>query len=283
MEQAALAVGLLLLLLFTQATPEKVERQMEKALRQALPARHVDVELDGAPGLPTLQGKFRKMTVTVDGLSFRGGQLLEMLPVQFTSKPEKEGRVGEVVILLRDADYEGLKIAEVKAQAQTVRFDLKGSLRARRLVLVSASEGLLSGFIPPDALQRYLAERAGKEGVEELRVTLHNGLANIEGRWRITVGETVLGRLPFSATVELFPANGNEVHWRLQRATIAQIFPLPPNWLQERFNKLNPLLRFDLSPLQLNLHTVRVTPNGVSLLATFSLSPPSPTPPQSPP
>jgi len=282
MEKGLIAVGLLLLLLFTQVTPEKVERQIEGVLRRSLPARHVDVELDGALGLPTLRGRFRKMTITVDGLSFRGGQLLEMLPVQFTSKPEKEGRVGEVVILLRDADYEGLKIAEVKAQAKTVRFDLKGSLRARRLVLVSASEGLLSGFIPPEALQRYLAERAGKEGVEELRVTLRDGAADIEGRWRITVGDTVLGRLPFSATTELFPANGNEVHWRLQRATIAQIFPLPSNWLQERFKNFNPLLRFDLSPLQLNLHTVRVTPKGIWLLATFSLSPPSPVPPQFP-
>jgi hypothetical protein len=279
MEKGLIAVGVLLLLLFTQATPERVERQMEQALRRSLPARHVDVELDGALGLPTLRGKFRKMTITVDGLSFRGGQLLEMLPIQFTSKPEKEGRIGEVTILLRDADYEGLTIAEVKAQAQTVRFDLKGSLRANRLVLVSASEGTLSGFIPPASLQRYLAERAAKEGVEGLRVTLRDGSADIEGRWRITVGDTVLGRLPFSATTELFPANGNEVHWRLQRATVAQIFPLPPNWLQERFKNLNPLLCFDLSPLRLNLHTVRVTPNGVSLLATFTLSPPQPSSP----
>ncbi len=145
------------------------------------------------------------MTITVDGLSFRGGQLLEMLPVQFTSKPEKEGRIGEVLITLRDADYEGLRTAEVKAQARTVRFDLKGSLRALRLILVSASEGILSDFIPPDSLQRYLAERAAKEGVEELRVTLRDGSADLEGRWCITVGDTVIGRLPFSATTELFP------------------------------------------------------------------------------
>ena len=164
MEKGLIAVGLLLLLLFTQVTPEKVERQIEGVLRRSLPARHVDVELDGALGLPTLRGRFRKMTITVDGLSFRGGQLLEMLPVQFTSKPEKEGRVGEVVILLRDADYEGLKIAEVKAQAKTVRFDLKGSLRARRLVLVSASEGLLSGFIPPRGFAALPCRAGGERG-----------------------------------------------------------------------------------------------------------------------
>ncbi len=273
MEKGLIAIGALLLLLLTQVTPERVERQMENALRRSLPAQRVDVELDGAPGLPTLRGKFRKMTITVEGLSLRGGQLLDMLPIQFTSKPEKEGRIGEVTILLRDTDYEGLKIAEMKAQAQTVRFDLEGSLRAHRLVLVSTSEGSLSGFVPPDSLQRYLAERAKKEGVEELQVTLRDGQVDLEGRWSVVVDNIVLGRLPFSATTELFPANGNEVHWRLQRATIASIFPLPANWLQERFKNLNPLLRFDLSPLQVRLHTVQVTPKGVWLFATFTLAP----------
>ncbi|GBC98359.1 hypothetical protein HRbin17_00868 [bacterium HR17] len=273
MEKVGLAVGLLLIVLFTQATPERVERQIEHALRQALPARHVDVELDGAPGLPTLRGKFRKMTITVEGLSFRGGQLMEMLPVQFATKAEKEGRVGEIFVSLHDADYEGLRIATLNAHARTVRFDLKASLRLHRLVLVAASTGTMTGFIPLEALQRYLAAKAASEGVDDLQVTLGNGDAEVQGRWRVTVGDTVIGRLPFSATVQLFPANDNEVHWRLTQVRVAQILPLPADWLQERLKRFNPLMKFDLAPLQLTLHTVQVTPQGVSLAANFSLAP----------
>lgn len=273
MEKLALGLGVLLLLFFTQVTPERIERRMEKALQQSLPAKSVNVELDGAAGFPTLKGKFRKLTVQIDGLAFSGGQLEKMLPVRFTDKPEKEGRVSEVSIQLRDADYDGLSIAELQAQAQTVRFDLKASLREKRLVLVSASTGTLKGFIAADALQSYLAGLAIKEGVEDLQVTLRSGDAEMRGKCKMTAKELTLLRIPFSAVVELFPANTNEVHWRLVKATVAEILPLPASWLQDKFKALNPLLRFDLTPLQINLHTVTVTPKGVGLAADFSLAP----------
>jgi hypothetical protein len=273
MEKIAVGVAVLLLLFFTQVTPERVERELEKVMRQALPAKTVDVELEGSPGFPTLQGKFRKLTVQIEGLSFSGGQLLELLPVRFTDKPEKEGKVGEVHLLLRDADYEGLKISELKAHAKTVRFDMKGSLKEKRLVLVSASSGTLSGFISASSIQGYLSEYATKNGVESPQVRLRHGSVEVEGRWRVELAGVPLLRIPFNAIAELFPANGNEIHWRLKHATVAEIVPLPTGWLQERFQNLNPLVRFDLAPLQVQIKTVTVTPKGVYLEASFALAP----------
>lgn len=270
----ALALAALLVLFFTQVTPERVERELEKALRQSLPAKSVEAKLEGEPGFPTLQGKFRRLTIRMDGLSFRGGQLLEMLPVRFTNKPEKEGCVGEVRLLLRDADYEGLHIAELAAYAQTVRFDLKGSLREKRLVLVSAASGTLTGFITAASIERYLKHYATEKGVEDAQVRLRHGSVEVEGRWRVEVAGVSLLRIPFSAVAELFPVNGNELHWRLVSASLADLVPLPADWLQERFKAFNPLVRFDLSPLKVQWRSMSVTQEGIHLSADFSLRPP---------
>lgn len=273
MEKVAIGVAVLLLLFFTQVTPDRVEKELENAVKQSLNAKAVDVELEGSPGLPTLQGKFRKLTIKIEGLSFTGGQLLEMLPIRFTEKPQKEGKVGEVLLFLENADYEGLTISELNARAQTVRFDLKSSLRERRLVLVSAASGTLSGFITSSSVKRYLSEHASKHGVEDARVQLRHGSVEVEGKWQVELAGFKLLRVPFSAIAELFPANGNEIHWRLVRATLAEIVPLPAGWLQERLRKFNPLIRFDLSPMQVQLQTVNVSPEGVKLEAEFTLSP----------
>ncbi|MCX7642978.1 MAG: DUF2993 domain-containing protein [Armatimonadetes bacterium] len=272
MEKVAIGVAVLLLLFFTQVTPDRVERELEKAMRQSLTAKSVDVELEGSPGFPTLQGKFKKMKVEIEGLSFVGGELLEMLPVRFVDKAKKEGRVGEVFLLLREANYEGLTISELQARAQTVRFDLKSSLQEKRLVLVSAASGTLSGFIVASSIQRYLTEHAAKYGIEDAMVRLRNGSVEFEGRWRIELAGVPVLRVPFEAVAELFPVN-NEIHWKLVQATVAEIVPLPAGWLQERFKQLNPLIRFDLAPLQVQLQTVSVTPKGVHLTAKFALSP----------
>lgn len=272
MEKVAVGVVILLLLFFTQVTPDKVERELEKALRQSLPAKSVDVELEGSPGFPTMRGKFKKLTVEIEGLSFAGGELLEMLPIRFTDKPKKEGRVGEVLLLLHDAIYEGLTISELKAQAQTVRFDLKGSLQEKRLVLVSAASGILSGFIAANSVQQYLTEHATKYGIEDAKVKLKNGDVEVEGMWRVELAGIPIVRVPFEAVAELFPVK-NEIHWKLQRAIIAEILPLSTSWLQERFKQLNPLIRFDLSPLQVQLQTVTVNSKGVHITAEFSLTP----------
>jgi hypothetical protein len=48
---------------------------------------------------------------------------------------------------------------------------------------------------------------------------------------------------------------------------------LPTGWLQERFQNLNPLVQFDLAPLQVQIKTVTVTPKGVYLEASFALAP----------
>ncbi len=273
MEKVAIGLAVLFLLFFSQVTPERVERELEKVMRQALPAKTVDVELEGSPGFPTMQGKFRKLMVQIEGLSFSGGQLLEMLPIKFTDKPEKEGKVGEVHLLLKDADYEGLRISELQAHAKTVRFDMKGSLREKRLVLVSAASGTLSGFISASSIQSYLAEYATKNGVESPQVRLKHGSVEVEGRWRVELVGVPLLRIPFNAIAELFPANGNEIRWRLKQATVAEIVPLPAGWLQERFQNLNPLVRFDLTPLQIQIQTITVSPRGVQFEALFSLSP----------
>ncbi|MCS7185790.1 MAG: DUF2993 domain-containing protein [Armatimonadetes bacterium] len=272
MEKVAVGVALLLLLFFTQVTPDRVERELEKAMRQSLTAKSIDVELEGSPGFPTLKGKFKKMTVKIEGLSFAGGELLEMLPIRFVDKPKKEGRVGEVVLMLNDANYEGLTISELQAQAKTVRFDLESSLKERRLVLVSAASGTLSGFIAANSIQRYLAEHAKKYEVEDVKVRLRVGSVEFEGRWRVELAGVPVLRVPFEAVAELFPTN-NEIHWKLVQATVAEIVPLPAGWLQERFKQLNPLIRFDLAPLQVQLQTVSVTPKGLHLTAKFALSP----------
>ncbi len=272
MEKIAAGLVVLLLLFFTQVTPDRVERELEKALREALTAKSVDVELEGSPGLPTLQGKFRKMTVKIDGLSFAGGELLEILPIRFTDRAKKEGKVGEVLLLLSNANYEGLAISEFQAQAKAVRFDLKSSLRERRLVLVSAASGTMSGFIAASSIQRYLAEHASKYGVEDGRVRLRSGSVEFEGKWRVELAGVPIVHVPFEAVAELFPVK-NEIHWRLVRATVAEILPLPTGWLQERLKQLNPLIRFDLAPLQVQLQTVTVTPEGVGITANFTLAP----------
>ncbi len=274
MEKVAIGVAILLLLFFTQVTPEKVEKELEKALRQSLPVRSVDVELKGSPGFPTLQGKFKRLTVLIDGLSFTGGQLLEILPIRFTDKPEKEGRVGEVELNLRDAVYEGLAISQIQAHAQTVRFDLKGSLREKRLVLVSAASGTLSGFIAADSIRKYLAEHANKSGIEGAQVQLRKGLIEVEGRWKVELAGVNIAKIPFNASAELMPF-GNEIHLKLREAKIAYTIPLPAGWLQEQLQKLNPLIRFDLSPLQVRLTTADVSSDGVFISADFSLSPSS--------
>lgn len=272
MEKVAIGLAVLVLLFFTQVTPEKVERKLERAMRQSLTAKRVDVELEGSPGFPTLQGKFKKLTVKVDGLSFKGGELIEILPIRFTDKPEKEGKVGEVQLLLRDTIYEGLAVSELNAHAQTVRFDLKGSLREKRLVLVSAASGVIFGFIEANSIQKYLAEHAGKYGVESLQARLRHGFVEVDGRWRIELAGVNVAKIPFSAVTELVPF-GNEVHFRLREARVAELIPLPAGWLQERFQSLNPLIRFDLSPLQVRLKTVKVLPEGLSISADFSFSP----------
>ncbi len=272
MEKVAVGVAILLLLFFTQVTPDRVERELEKALRQSLPAKSVDVELKGSPGFPTLQGKFKKLTIKIDGLSFAGGELLEMLPIRFTDKPKKEGRVGEVLLLLRDVNYEGLTISSLQAQAQTVSFDLKSSFQEKRLVLVSAASGTLSGFIAANSIQQFITNHATKYGVEDVMVRLRSGSVEVEGKWRVELAGVPIVRVPFEAVTELFPIN-NEIHWKLQQATIAEIVPLPIGWLQERFKQLNPLIRFDLAPLQVQLQTVAVAPKGVHIAATFSLAP----------
>ncbi|MCS7264519.1 MAG: DUF2993 domain-containing protein [Armatimonadetes bacterium] len=271
MEKLAIGGLILILIFFTQVTPEKVERELEKALRKSLTAKSVDVELEGSPGFPTLQGKFKSLTIRVDGLSFSGGQLLEMLPIRFTDKPEKEGRVGKVVLSLHESIYEGLTISELEAHAYDVRFDLKGSVKEKRLVLLSATSGTLSGFISSNSTQKYLANQAIKHGIESLKVQLKHETVEIEGMWKVELAGANIAKIPFNAIAELFPT-GNEIRWRLKEARIAELIPLPSGWVQGRLQNFNPLIRFDLSPIQVQIKNLKVLPEGIYIFAEFSLS-----------
>lgn len=272
MEKVVIGVTVLLLLFFTQVTPERIEQEIEKAMKQSLNAKSVDVELEGSPGFPTLKGKFKKLTVSIEGLNFAGGQLLDILPIGFTDKPQKEGKVNEVSMNLYKSNYEGLEISEIQAHAQKVRFDLKGSLKEKRLVLVSAASGILSGFIAANSIQKYLADHASKHGFESFQTHLRHESVEIEGLWKVKLAGVNIVQIPFNAVAELFPI-GNEVHWKLREARIADLVPLPVGWLQEQFQNLNPLIRFDFSPLQVQLKTLKISSKGVYIFANFSLSP----------
>ncbi|MGQ9727009.1 MAG: LmeA family phospholipid-binding protein, partial [Candidatus Fervidibacter sp.] len=146
-------------------------------------------------------------------------------------------------------------------------------LNEKSLVLVSSASGTISSFITSRYVKRYLSEHDSKHGVEEARVQLRHGRVEVEGKWQFELAGFKLLRIPFSAIAELFPANGNEIHWRLVRATVAEIVPLPAGWLQERLREFNPLIRFDLSPMQVQLQTINVSPEGLKFEAEFTLSP----------
>ncbi len=266
MEKAVLIGGLLIVIFFSQTDPDRVERKMEKALKKLVDARTMEVELDGAPGVPMLKGRFRSLDVLIEGLKLEEGGLADLLPIGFVSRPKKEGRIGRVTIRLVATLYRGLMVDEVTVEGHLIRFDLDGSLRQSRLLLVSMEKAHLVAKVRTSAIGQYLSGIAQQTGLERLALRFRFGFAEVEGSWKIGPVS-----VPFKAEAHLEPTASGGINLILRDARVLQIIPLPQGWLENKIREWNPILSFDLNPLIVSISAVTITPSSVEIKGAIRL------------
>ncbi|MCS7223198.1 MAG: hypothetical protein NZ959_01375 [Armatimonadetes bacterium] len=270
MEKLIAALGVLLLIFYSETKPSKIGRRIEKAIRQTVSARSVTVNLDGAAGLPALRGRFRSLRVQIDELKLGTGRLIDLLPIGFTDRPEKEGKVGQVTLLLTWTWYQGLLVDEFTLSGNRLRFDLDRSLKESRLILVSLESGNLMAKVSARNLTDYLARLADEKGIEQLSVRLRWGFLEVDGRWR-----TGPVAIPFAAEAFLEPGVAGQINLTVRNLRFLSVLPVPQRLVENTIRELNPILHIDLQPLVLNLSSLTISPMGAEVRGEVRLPTPA--------
>lgn len=239
------------------ATPNRVAKGAEKALRRQFPGATVGVQVSGKRGKDVVNGRFKDIRISLADLSF------EALPVSANpsqslveKKAPKVGRVDHLELDLQRLQFGQLPVERLRVAFDNVRYDF-GALKNRsQLRLLSFTNGRVLLGIRGRSLGSLFALRAPE--VTNPSVDVQNGEIILRGQ------RDVLGILTPVEVRGPVVARGENIEIGQARVLVNNA-ALPPAVAAPIVRGINPLFRFDpeaKGPFLLQVNSIQ-SQNGV--------------------
>lgn len=277
-----------LLLFNSQATPERAARGMESALRRQYPGRQIDVEVRGKRGLNVVRGKFKSVTLRMNGgsasssanaSSANASGLSGLFPISAVAKAKKAGRIGRVMVQLRDFDLDGLRIESADLNWSDVVYDWGTLRKTSQMNFVSAGPATARVLIPASSLQTLLLQRV--KDIQNPKMSLQNGRILVSGTRPAPIFGTPL---PFTLSARPEVRNQTEIWLADVQATMSGS-PLPSALVSGLTEKFNPVYKFSFSdkwPFSMNITRLNAQNDKLEVLADLTFIPAATTPQTAP-
>lgn len=240
------------------ATPNRVAKGAEKALRRQFPGATVNVEVTGKRGRDVVNGRFKNIRISLVNLSF------DALPLQANPAPSlvehpappKVGRVEHLELDLRNLQFGELPVERLRVAFDDVRYDF-GALKNRsQLRLISFSNGRVLLGVRGSSLSSLFALRAPE--VSSPSVEVRDGEIILRG-----VRDVLGNPTPVEVRGPVV-AHGQNIEIGSARVLVNDA-ALPPALAAPIVRGINPLFRFDpegKGPFRLQFNSIQ-SQNGV--------------------
>ena len=240
------------------ATPNRVAKGAEKALRRQFPGSTVNVQVTGKRGKDVVNGRFKDIRISLANLSF------EALPLQASPAPSllgnssapKVGRVEHLELDLKNLQFGELPVERLHVAFDNVRYDFGALKNHSQLRLISFSNGRVLLGVRGSALSSLFALRAPE--VRKPSVEVRNGEIILRGE------RDVLGNPTPVEVRGPVVARGQNIEIGSARVLVNDA-ALPPALAEPIVRGINPLFRFDpenKGPFLLQINSIR-SENGV--------------------
>ena len=255
------------------ATPNRVEKTAEKALRQKFPGATVDVEIKGKRGADVLKGRFQSVQVDLSNVRF------DDFPIQSTASssasapgtpgvPAKEVKtafIGHLELRLRDLTFDQLRVKSATLSFDNVRYDFNALKKRSEIRLISFSNGRIALAVESPALLPTFAARA--PDISNPQIGLRGGEAILSGN------RTVLGTKANVVVRGPIVARGQNLELDQPRVEVAGV-SLAPKLAAPFLPDLNPLYAFDPEgkwPFKLQIQSIRAEDDALQLEGALSM------------
>lgn len=240
------------------ATPARVQKTAEKALRQQFPGALVHVEVKGKRGTDVVNGRFKSIVVELSNARFDSFPLQpNQTPTATTSTPKKvkTGSIGHLELRLRNLIFADPKSGDLAVSSAVisfdeVRYDFNALKKQSKVRLISFSNGKIALGVESPALLPIFGRRA--PDIKNPRVELSGGEAIFSGRREfLGTGTDVIVRGPVVA-------RGRNLELDNPRVQVADLI-LSPAVAAPFLKGVNPLYEFDPEgkwPLSLRIDRV---------------------------
>ncbi len=239
------------------ATPNRVAKGAEKALRRQFPGATVQVQVSGKRGKDVLNGRFKNIRISLANLSFEALPLNSAPPQSLVEKKApKVGQVEHLELDLQKLQFGQLPVERLRVAFDNVRYDF-GALKNRsQLRLLSFTNGRVLLGIRGQSLGSLFALRAPE--VSNPSVDVQNGEIILRGQ------RDVLGTLTPVEVRGPVVARGQNIEIGQARVLVNNA-ALPPAVAAPIVRGINPLFRFDpegKGPFLLQVNSIQ-SQNGV--------------------
>jgi len=242
------------------ATPNRVAKGAEKALRRQFPGAKVGVEVTGKRGRDVVNGRFKTIRISMENLS------VSTIPVAATAaassgkdSPSKRVKIGNIEHLeldLKSLRFGDLPVERVRVSLDGVRYDFGALKNHSELRLISFSNGRIALGVRGDSLAPLFALRAPE--IRNPRVEVRGGEIILSGT------RDVLGTPTEVEVRGAVVARGQDIEIGNARVTVGNLL-LPAAIADPITRGINPLFRFDpegTGPFLLRINSIQ-SENGV--------------------
>jgi hypothetical protein len=238
------------------ATPKRVAKGAEKALRRQFPGATVNVQVTGKRGKDVVNGRFKDIRISLANLSFDALPLEANPASGLVGTASKVGRVEHLELNLQQLKFGDLPIENLRVAFDNVRYDFGALKNHSQLRLISFSNGRVLLGVRGSSLRSLFALRAPE--VRNPSVEVRNGEIILRGE------RDVLGSPTPVEVRGPVVARGQNIEIGSARVLVNQA-ALPPALAAPIVRDINPLFRFDpedKGPFRLQINSIQ-SENGV--------------------
>ncbi len=248
----------------TLATPARVGKAAESALRKQFPGAAVHVEVRGKRGRAVLQGRFQSVRVEMSGARFGATALASQANTLGGMPPKvRVGTVGHMEVRLRDWSFGELAVKKTDVSLDDVRYDF-GALKSRsQLRLLSFANGKVALALDAPALLPLFVRRAPE--IVAPRIELRDGEMILSGRREfLGTSTSVVVRGPLVA-------HGQNLEISAARVEVGGT-TLPPALAAPILRGVNPIYSFDAGkwPFALDIRSIRAQSDALEIEGALS-------------
>lgn len=253
------------------ATPGRVAKRAESALRRQFPGAQVGVEVRGKRGRDVLNGRFKSIRISLANLSFANLPVASNaeLPTgdKASAKRVKVGHIGHLELALQSLQFGDLPVERVNISFDDVRYDFGALKKQSELRLLSFSNGRIALAVRGSSLGSLFTLRAPE--ISDSNVEVRGGEIILSGT------RDVLGT-PTNVEVRgPVVARGQNIEIGEARVSVAGT-ALPPALANPITRDINPLFRFDpegKGPFLLHISSIQSDNGLIQVQGELSLRP----------
>lgn len=248
------------------ATPRRVAKSAEKALRRQFPGATVAVQVTGKRGKDVVNGRFKDIRISLVNLSFDALPLQAAPPASLVEqRAPKVGRVEHLELDLRDLRFGQLPIERLRVAFDDVRYDFGALKNHSQLRLLSFTNGRVLLGIRGQALRPLFALRAPE--VRDPTVEIRDGEIILSGQ------RDVLGTQTPVEVRGPVVARGQDIEIGPARVSVNNA-ALPPAIAAPILRGINPLFRFDpenKGPFRLQINSIQSQNGAIEVQGALTL------------